>query len=211
MSTLSKLFLNTDRRLRNGWWCLVFFLILALFVVPAVIIGRQHGIDLSPLQQALLVAAASWICQLLRRKPFTELTGPINGRWLKELFLGVLAGSALMLAPALVLLVSGAVRWEVTHTGISALRSGLILFVGVARPGRKPYEQSRKSSSYITGRDSRPLDGKPNFRVSSHHPSFRTRIAWSHPRRLRSGRETPAISAPPSGGRAEATRGEPIA
>lgn len=132
MSLLSRLFLSTERRLRNGWWCLVFFLILALLVVPAVVIGRQHGIELSPLQQALLVAAASWICQLLRRKPFTELTGHINGRWLKELFLGVLAGSALMLAPALVLLVSGAVRWEVTHAGLSALRSGLLLFVGVA-------------------------------------------------------------------------------
>jgi hypothetical protein len=50
---------------------------------------------------------ASWICQLLQRKPLDELLGKFNMRWLKELGLGGLVGSALMFVPALVMRILG--------------------------------------------------------------------------------------------------------
>ena len=77
-------FLNSEQRLRNGWWILIFFLVLAALLVPALIVAQQNNQDVSIGLQALIVAVASWFCQLLRRKPLTELLGKFNVRWFKE-------------------------------------------------------------------------------------------------------------------------------
>ncbi len=53
-------------------------------------------------------------------------------RWVSELFLGGLIGSALMLIPALVLGLFGWVDWQWNTTALSVLSSSLFLFVGVA-------------------------------------------------------------------------------
>jgi uncharacterized protein len=60
------------------------------------------------------------------------LTGKFNTRWLQELFLGGLIGSALMLVPALFLGMFGWVRWQWNPEGVSTLSSSLLLFAGVA-------------------------------------------------------------------------------
>ena len=36
------------------------------------------------------------------------------------------------------------------------------------------------AASPFAGRASHPLDDKPNFMGSSHHPSLRTSLSWSH-------------------------------
>ena len=75
---------------------------------------------------------ASWICQLLRRKPLAELLGKFNTRWLKEFGLGGLIGSSLMLVPAFILWIFSWVHWQWNPTGFSAFLSTVLLFAGVA-------------------------------------------------------------------------------
>lgn len=125
-------FLNSERRLRNGWWILIFFLVLASMLVPALLVAQQNSMDVSIGLQAVIVVLASWICQLLRRKLLAELLGKFNLRWFKELCLGGFMGSALMLVPALIMRLFGWVDWRWNPTGPSILPSVVLLFAGVA-------------------------------------------------------------------------------
>ena len=125
-------FLNSERQLRNGWWILIFFLVLAGFLVPVLIAAQNINMEVSMGIQASIIVIASMICQLLRRKPIAELMGKIDIRWFKELSLGGLIGSALMLIPALILGVFGWVHWRWNPEGVSVLSTSLLLFAGVA-------------------------------------------------------------------------------
>ena len=125
-------FLNSERQLRNGWWIFIFFLVLAAILIPTLIVAQQNSMDVSIGLQAVIIVIASFICQLLRRKPMNELFGKFNVRWLKELGLGGLIGSALMLVPALILWIFGWVHWQWNPAGFSTLLSTVFLFAGVA-------------------------------------------------------------------------------
>lgn len=126
------LFLNSDRQLRNGWWILIFFLVLAALLIPVMISAQQNNMEVSIGVQALIVMIASLTGQLLRRKSLAELVGTLNWRWLKQLCVGGLIGSVLMLIPALILGIFGWVRWQWNPEGLSVLSSSLLLFAGVA-------------------------------------------------------------------------------
>jgi len=98
-----KLFLNSSRQVRNIWWVAVFFGVLALIAVPFIFLSQAFKWEITMTHQAFIVVAASSICQLIRKKPFKELTGVINYRWLKHFLTGSGIGAALMLFPALFL------------------------------------------------------------------------------------------------------------
>jgi uncharacterized protein len=83
-------------------------------------------------RQALIIGLASFIGQLLRRKPLTDLFGMFNVRWLKELCVGGLIGSAMMLVPAFVLGIFGWVEWRWNPLSPSTLLSSVLLFAGIA-------------------------------------------------------------------------------
>ncbi|MBL8102880.1 MAG: CPBP family intramembrane metalloprotease [Anaerolineales bacterium] len=125
-------FLNSERQLRNGWWILIFFLVLAAMLMPVLLVAQQHSMDVSIGLQAVIVVLASLFCQWLRRKPLAELLGKFDVRWLKELGLGGLIGSALMLFPALIMWIFGWVHWQWNPIGFSTLASVVFLFAGVA-------------------------------------------------------------------------------
>jgi len=125
-------FLNSERQLRNGWWVLIFFLVLASLLVPILIIAQQNSMDASIGLQAIIIVIASWICQLLRRRPMAELLGKFNLRWLKELGLGGLIGSALMLVPAFLMWIFSWVTWQWNPAGLSSFLSVVLLFAEVA-------------------------------------------------------------------------------
>ncbi len=125
-------FLNSDRQLRNGWWILIFFLVLALLLFPTLLTAQQNNKEVSMGLQAIIIILASITCQLLRRRPMTELFGKFDIHWLKELCVGGLIGSALMLIPALILGIFGWVNWQWNPEGLSVLASSLLLFAGVA-------------------------------------------------------------------------------
>jgi membrane protease YdiL (CAAX protease family) len=125
-------FFNSEHQLRSGWWVLIFFLVLAAILTPILFLAQRSGREVSISLQAVIIVAASWICQLLRRRSMTELWGKFNMYWLRELSQGGLIGSALMLVPALVLGIFGMVRWQWNPAGLSALATGILLFTGVA-------------------------------------------------------------------------------
>jgi CAAX protease family protein len=123
---------NSDRQLRNGWWILIFFLVLAAFLMPMIIIAQEYNEAVSIGRQALIILLASLIGQLARRKPLAELFGTLDVRWLKELCVGGLIGSVMMIVPALILGIFGGVRWQWNPMALSSLSSSLLLFAGVA-------------------------------------------------------------------------------
>ncbi len=74
---------------------------------------------------------ASVVCQAVRRKPFHELIGRIDGRWVRELFIGLIIGGMLMFLPTLLLTLFGVVRWQVNEVSLPAFISGISVMVGV--------------------------------------------------------------------------------
>ncbi|RIK29036.1 MAG: hypothetical protein DCC56_14340 [Anaerolineae bacterium] len=125
-------FLNPERQLRNGWWILIFFLVLVLLLFPTLQTAQQNNKEVSIGWQAVIVILASITCQLLRRRPMAELFGKFDVHWLKELYVGGLIGLALMLIPALILGIFGWVHWQWNPEGLSTLSSSLLLFAEVA-------------------------------------------------------------------------------
>lgn len=124
--------LNSERQLRNGWWILIFFLVLALLLFPTLLTAQQNNKEVSIGFQAIIIVLASITCQLLRRRPVAELFGKFDVHWLKELCAGGLIGSAIMLFPALILGIFGWVKWQWNPEGVSTLLSSALLFAGVA-------------------------------------------------------------------------------
>lgn len=107
-------FLNTECRLRSGWWVILFLVVLAALLFPLLLFWRDAN-DKVPLhQQAAIVLVASLICQALRRKPLSELFGTLDWRWPRQLLLGCAGGALLMGAPALALGLSGEVSWTMS-------------------------------------------------------------------------------------------------
>jgi len=100
--------------------------------MPTLLFAQQNAMEVSFGLQAVIVALTSFICQLLRRKSITELLGKLNVQWFKELFLGGLVGSELMLIPALIMRIFGWVDWQWNFAGFSNLLTIVLLFGGVA-------------------------------------------------------------------------------
>lgn len=129
---LNNPFLNSEHQLRNGWWVLIFFLVLAATLMPVLLIAQQNSMDVSMGLQAVIIVFASLVCQWLRRKPLVELWGEFNVRWLKEFGLGGLIGSALMLFPALIMWTLGWVHWQLNSIGLPTLVSTMVFFAAIA-------------------------------------------------------------------------------
>lgn len=125
-------FLNSEQQLRNGWWILMFFIALAAFLVPVLLIAQKSNMEVSMDIQTVIIVLASMICQRLRGKPLAELLGRFGLQWFKELGAGGLIGSLLMLIPALILGLPGLVHWQWNPEGVSVLMPSLLLFAGVA-------------------------------------------------------------------------------
>ncbi|CAN5390135.1 hypothetical protein BH10BAC3_BH10BAC3_19820 [soil metagenome] len=125
-------FFDKDRKLRNGWWVAVFFLILASITFPVILLSQYYSFEVTILLQAIIVFATSVICQLLRGKPFNELFGVFNLHWLKTLFSGLLIGAVLMFAPAIFLYASGWVSFQKQMVDLMHMLSITMVFVSVA-------------------------------------------------------------------------------
>lgn len=127
-----RLFVNSERRLRNGWWVAVFFLTLAIVLFPAVILSSRLHYQITLADQALLIAAVTILCQLLRRRPIIEVTGQPDIRWLIQLGYGMAAGAILMAVPAFVLTCFGAIHWQLGMFAVAPLIAGVETMAAVA-------------------------------------------------------------------------------
>jgi membrane protease YdiL (CAAX protease family) len=127
-----KTFFNAEGRLRNGWWIAVFFLVLLLLLFPPLAFLRSRNGSVSMGLQAAIAIVATFVCQTLRRRPFAEVTGRLDVRWLRQFGAGLGFGAALMLIPAAVLALLVAIHWSWSGTTLTTITSAVGLFVAVA-------------------------------------------------------------------------------
>lgn len=111
---------------------MIFFLVLTAILAPILIVARQFDMDVPISLQAVIILVASYVCQLLRRQPLSEVTGKFNIRWIRDLGVGCVIGLVLMLVPAFIMRVCGWIDWQLNPIGVTTLLSSGLLFVSVA-------------------------------------------------------------------------------
>jgi membrane protease YdiL (CAAX protease family) len=126
------IFLNSKKQLRNIWWVAIFFLMLAALTFPVILLSQKYKWEVTTAQQALIVIAASWLCQLWRKQSFSELVGTFNLTWIRNLLIGLLLGAVLMLIPAFFLSLFGFVQYRVASADAYLILSATGLFAAVA-------------------------------------------------------------------------------
>jgi membrane protease YdiL (CAAX protease family) len=135
---LNKLLRNSQGRLRNGWWILLF---MAVFLASQLVYhpvskGLQHiGVGkgwLSPLP-AVFLLLVTWICMLLRGQPLSGVGLRLDAKWLRQVLSGIAFGAALMLAVTALIFLAGGVRFELDPTrGLAGLAYGVWFFAWAA-------------------------------------------------------------------------------
>jgi len=129
---MENIFLNAGNKIRSIWWIPIFFVLLVLFLLPTILIAQKHSVEVSIHIQAILILLVTIICQLLRKESITEITGKFNFSWLKQIFIGLSIGAALMVFPAIMLTVLGLAHWQINSISFTTIISGLIVFVSAA-------------------------------------------------------------------------------
>lgn len=124
-------FVDRNRRLRNGWWILVFFGVLAAFVVPATIYASGWSTTIGFEWQALFVLLATWLCVALRKEPLSSVVGSPRS-WAVGMPLGVLLGFGVWILAASVLWITGDASWRVSPDARDAIALGLAECLAVA-------------------------------------------------------------------------------
>lgn len=126
------LFLSKKNRIRNIWWVVIFFLLLSSFLFPLILLADRFSFEITMAHQAIMIAIVSIICQLLRRKPISDLIGRLSLVWLKELFTGLIIGAALMIFPVLLLSLFGYIHWEINAFSFSTFWTGFSILIVAA-------------------------------------------------------------------------------
>lgn len=126
------IFLNTQKQVRSIWWVGIFFLVLAAFTFPLIIISQQYGWEVTIAHQAIIVIAVTWICQLMRRKPMSELMGGFNLSAIRNCLTGLVAGALLMLIPSMFLMMGGYIDWQQGSGDVLSILNTTGVFISVA-------------------------------------------------------------------------------
>lgn len=114
---METIFFNQQRRLRNGWWMLIFIVLIAAtgFAFAPVGRGLKHlGVPGHWLQPAAFIISllATWACTRLRKEPLSSVGFHLDRRWAKEIAWGTLLGAGVILAAAGMTWATGGVRFE---------------------------------------------------------------------------------------------------
>lgn len=135
---MKRLFLDSNERLRNGWWIAIFIALMvgSRFVYTPVSRAAQGlGITqewLEPLRFAFLLLV-TWICVRLRGEPLSSIGYVLNARWARELGIGSLSGVASALLVIALIGIAGGVRLELDPgRSLSMLAYGIFAFAFVA-------------------------------------------------------------------------------
>ena len=129
---MKSIFFNKANKIKSIWWISIFFILLALFLSPIILIAQKQSVGVPISIQALLIILVTVICQIIRKKELSEVTGRFNFQWLKQFYHGILLGCALMVLPALVLTLLGIVKWDLNEFTFASILSGFIAVVFVA-------------------------------------------------------------------------------
>lgn len=132
MPTLTGIFLNSKKRLHNGWWIVIFFALLATLLLPALLASIQMHHELSVWEQAGIILIATLIVQFLRKRSISEVTGEPNALALRDLGVGIAFGFLLMAAPAAMLWCGGFVHFSLTPLQAERILAAVLLMAAVA-------------------------------------------------------------------------------
>lgn len=135
---MQQIFRNAQGQLRNGWWIGIFaaiFLASQLVYRPVSRALQQLGAGellLAPLPVVFLLLV-TWACTRLRREPLASVGLRMEGRWFRDLLLGVAFGTAAMLAITALICAAGGVRLGLDPArSLGALATGVWVFAFVA-------------------------------------------------------------------------------
>jgi membrane protease YdiL (CAAX protease family) len=133
-----KFLFDSDHRLRNGWWALIFLACVLATTQVYTPISRwlqALGVAMDWLQPGpvVMVLVATWVCTRLRRERLDSVGLRLDRRWARELAWGIaLGGGTLLLAAGLIAAIGG-VRFELDPArSVAHLAFGLYLFVSVS-------------------------------------------------------------------------------
>ena len=101
--------------------------LLAALLFGTLFISAAAGHEFSVWDQAGLTAVATAVVQLLRRKPITEVTGALNGRVLRDVAVGLVAGFVLMAVPACLLWLSDIVRLDLASADLRSCLTATVM------------------------------------------------------------------------------------
>lgn len=106
-----RIFKNQEGEIRSVFWIVIFFIVLASLTLPLVFISQAYKWEITMYHQVIIIIITTLICQFLRKKSISELTGKFNKLWIKNLLKGMLIGVFLMIIPAILLNFSGQFNW----------------------------------------------------------------------------------------------------
>lgn len=132
------LFFNSNGKLRNGWWILIFlgFIVLTRFAYKPLTHGlKEMGLGKLWLEPAafLFTLLATWACTRLRGEPLSSVGYRLDRRWFTEIAGGALLGIGTALAVVGMIWAIGGVRFESDATrSVGAMITGLYVLLFVA-------------------------------------------------------------------------------
>lgn len=135
---MKKLFFNSELRLRNGWWILVFigFVALTRLVYRPITHGlKDLGVSASWLEPAsfIFILLATWACTRLRKEALSSVGFLLDRRWLKEIVWGTFLGTASLFVAAGLIWSFGGVHFELNPVrSIGTVAYGFYMFLFVA-------------------------------------------------------------------------------
>lgn len=135
---MKQLFFDTEQRLRNGWWMLIFvaFIAVTRFAYGPLTRGlKQAGIGESWLEPVpfLFTLLVTWACLRLRKEPLSSVGFLLDKRWLRQAALGMVLGMGSLLLAAALIWTTGGVSFELDPgRSLAALGYGLYVFLFVA-------------------------------------------------------------------------------
>ncbi|MEO8001141.1 MAG: type II CAAX endopeptidase family protein [Arenimonas sp.] len=135
---MKKIFFNSEQRLRNGWWILIFvgFVALTRLAYRPITHGlKDLGVSKDWFEPAsfIFILLATWACTRLRKETLSSVGFQLDQRWLKEIVWGTLLGTASLLVAAGLIWAFGGVHFELNPTrSISTVAYGFYMFLFVA-------------------------------------------------------------------------------
>lgn len=135
---MHQVFFNSQKQLRNGWWILIF--IVLMFASRLVYTPVSRGLQelglapgwLEPLRLAFLLLV-TLVCVRLRREALSSIGFALDRRWARELSVGGLFGVASAALVAALIFAAGGVSFELDPArSVTTLAYASYLFLSVA-------------------------------------------------------------------------------
>lgn len=124
-------FLDSRRRLRNGWWITLFLVGMAALVVPATVMASSRGKTVGLPLQALIVIVVTLTLLVIRRESVSTVFGRA-ATWPSGIASGLGVSVLMWGATAALLWSTGSVSWRLNGDIAGALAQGLADALAVA-------------------------------------------------------------------------------